>query len=108
MDSLKILVRQRRALELCCKGLTIPQIAAQLTAEGYKVSQHTVWKDRLSKIAQDFTEELLRKQLADITKCPDNIGILWVCLKAKYPEFGVLSSVYGVTWIDWRIGSCFV
>jgi hypothetical protein len=71
MDSLKILARQRRVLELRCKGLTIPQIAARLKDEGGKVSQYTVWKDLHSKIAKDFTEELLRKQLADIANCPD-------------------------------------
>ena len=56
MDSLKILARQRRVLELRCRGLTIPQIAAQLTDEGRKATQHTVWKDSHSKIAQDITQ----------------------------------------------------
>jgi hypothetical protein len=71
-DRSKIFARQHRPLKLRCRGLTIPQIAAQLTDEGWKASQHTVWKDLHSKIAQDYTEELLRKQLADIANCPDN------------------------------------
>jgi hypothetical protein len=71
MDSLKILTLQRRTLELRCKGLTIPQIATILKNEGWSVSQHTIWKDLHSKTAQDFTEELLRKQFRDIAECPD-------------------------------------
>jgi hypothetical protein len=71
MDSLKILTLQRRTLELRCKGMTIPQIATMFKNEGWSVSQHTIWKDLHSKTAQKFTEELLRKQLTDITNCPD-------------------------------------
>jgi uncharacterized protein YpbB len=72
MDSLKILARQRLVLALRCKGLTMRQIAARLKDDGWKVSQRTVWKDLHSKTVEDFTEELLRKQLADIATCPDS------------------------------------
>jgi DNA-binding transcriptional MerR regulator len=71
IDSLNILSRQRRTLELRCKGLTIPQIATMLKDEGWSVSQHTLWKDLHSKTAQNYTEELLRKQHSDITNYPD-------------------------------------
>ncbi|MGD0451677.1 MAG: hypothetical protein ABSA79_11575 [Candidatus Bathyarchaeia archaeon] len=71
MDSSKMFAHQHWALKLRCMRLPIPQIAAQPTDEGYNTSQHTVWKDFHSKIAQDYSEELLRKPLADKTNYPD-------------------------------------
>ena len=80
MDSSKMFAHQHWALKLRCMGLPIPQIAAQLTDEGYNTSQHTVWKDLHSKIAQDYSEELLRKQLVDKANCRDIKTRLKVCV----------------------------
>ncbi len=70
--SLKLQARNRRIIELRCMGLTIPQIKDKLIEEGYKLSERTVWSDLHSQQSQEFIEELIRKQLADITLCSDD------------------------------------
>ena len=59
--------RVRRVLELSTSGMTIPQISEQMKDEGFKASERTVWSDLNSVEAKVYTEEILRKQLTDIT-----------------------------------------
>lgn len=59
--------RVRRVLELSTTGMTIPDISAMMKKEGFKASERTVWGDLNSVEAKDYLEEILRKQLTDIT-----------------------------------------
>ena len=59
--------RVRRVLELSTLGMTLPKISIKMKSEGYAASERTVWSDLNSVEAQDYLEEVLRKQLADIT-----------------------------------------
>ncbi len=59
--------RVRRVLELSTSGMTIPDISEMMKSEGYAASERTVWGDLNSIEAQDYLEEILRKQLTDIT-----------------------------------------
>ncbi|HEY9753908.1 MAG TPA: hypothetical protein V6C97_01975 [Oculatellaceae cyanobacterium] len=58
--------RRRRVFELRCRGFTIPNICEKLREEGFDVSERTVWEDLHSNQMQSFTEELLRRQFADM------------------------------------------
>jgi len=80
MTSLKQLSRRRRVIELRCLGLTIPQIRDKLAEEGWKASEHTVWNDLHSEDVTEFIEELIRRQLADITLAEEP------SLKMKYRD----------------------
>lgn len=59
--------RLRRVLELSTSGMTIPDISTLMKQEGYAASERTIWNDLNSVEAQDYLEEILRKQLTDIT-----------------------------------------
>jgi len=59
--------RVRRVLELSTAGMTIPDISAKMKQEGFAASERTVWNDQHSIEAKDYQEEILRKQLVDIT-----------------------------------------
>lgn len=59
--------RLRRVLELSTVGMTIPDISAKMKQEGFQASERTVWNDLHSIEAKDYQEEILRKQLVDIT-----------------------------------------
>jgi len=59
--------RLRRVLELSTSGMTIPDISDMMKEEGFKASERTVWNDLNSTEAKDYLEEILRKQLTDIT-----------------------------------------
>ena len=60
--------RVKRVLELSTSGMTIPQISAALKKEGiHAFSERTVWDDLNSVEAQEYLDELIRKQLSDIT-----------------------------------------
>jgi len=59
--------RVRRVLELSTSGMTIPDISDMMKGEGYAASERTVWSDLNSVEAQEYLEEVLRKQLTDIT-----------------------------------------
>lgn len=59
--------RLRRVLELSTAGMTIPDISAKMKQEDFKASERTVWNDLHSIEAKDYQEEILRKQLVDIT-----------------------------------------
>jgi len=59
--------RLRRVLELSTAGFTIPDISAKMKEEGYAASERTVWSVLNSIEAKDYMEEILRKQLTDIT-----------------------------------------
>lgn len=72
MVNLKQLQRRRRIIELRCSGLTIPRICENLRENGLKISERTVWSDLHSSTTKDFVEELLRKQLADLTLLGDD------------------------------------
>lgn len=65
-SELKREVRRKRVIELRCVGLTQPQICEKLREEGFRTSRRTVWEDLHSATAEDFIEELKRRQLADI------------------------------------------
>lgn len=69
--------RVRRVLELSSAGATIPDISALMKKEGFKASERTVWSDLNSIEAKQYTEEILRKQLSDIT-------IANISLRLKY------------------------
>ena len=45
-----------------------------MTEEGFKVSERTIWQDLRSDDVKEFTDELMRRQLADIT-LSDNISV---------------------------------
>jgi len=47
--------------------MTIPDISDMMKEEGFKASERTVWNDLNSTEAKDYLEEILRKQLTDIT-----------------------------------------
>ena len=74
MTSPKQLTRRRRVFELRVIGLTIPQIQQKMTEEDFKVSERTIWQDLRSDDVKEFTDELMRRQLADIT-LSDNISV---------------------------------
>jgi len=57
----------RRVLELSTAGMTIPDISDMMKQEGFAASERTVWSDLNSIEAKDYLEEILRKQLTDIT-----------------------------------------
>ena len=59
--------RVRRVLELSTSGMTIPDISAMMKKEGFAASERTVWSDLNGIEAKDYMEEILRKQLTDIT-----------------------------------------
>ena len=60
--------RVKRVLELSTSGMTIPQISAALKKEGiHAFSERTVWDDLNSVEAKEYLDELIRKQLSDIT-----------------------------------------
>ena len=59
--------RVRRVLELGSAGLTIPDISDMMKKEGYAASERTVWGDLNGVEAKEYTAEILRKQLADIS-----------------------------------------
>lgn len=60
--------RVKRVLELSTSGMTIPLISAALKKEGiHAFSERTVWDDLNSVEAQEYLDELIRKQLIDIT-----------------------------------------
>ena len=67
----------RRVLELSTSGMTIPDISTMMKGEGYAASEHTVFNDLHSVEAEDYLEEILRKQLTDIT-------IADISLRLKY------------------------
>ena len=62
--------RVRRVLELSTLGMTIPQISAQMRAEGFKAGERTVWSDLNGVEAQEYIGEILRRQFADISMAP--------------------------------------
>ena len=62
--------RVRRVLELSTSGMTIPDISEMMKDEGFAASERTVWSDLNSIEAQEYTEEILRKQLTDIILAP--------------------------------------
>lgn len=59
--------RVRRVLELSTAGMIISEISSKMIAEGYAASVRTVKKDLHSIEAKAYLEEILRKQLTDIT-----------------------------------------
>ncbi len=59
--------RVKKALELATAGMTIPEISARLIKEGHAASERTVGKDLRGVEAQEYLDELIRKQLTDIT-----------------------------------------
>ncbi len=59
--------RVRRVLELSTSGMTIPDISAMMKKEGFRASERTVWSDLNGIEAKEYLEEILRKQLTDIT-----------------------------------------
>ena len=59
--------RARRVLELTTAGMTIPDISEMMKSEGFAASERTVWRDLNSVEAKDYQDEILRKQLTDIT-----------------------------------------
>lgn len=59
--------RVQRVLELSVAGMTIPEISTQMKKEGHAASERTVWADQNSIEAQDYLDEILRKQMTDIT-----------------------------------------
>lgn len=59
--------RLRRVLELATAGMTIPEISVKMKGEGFAASERTVWSALHSIEAKDYQEEILRKQLTDIT-----------------------------------------
>lgn len=59
--------RVRRVLELSVAGMTIPEISTLMLKEGHAASERTVWADQNSIEAQEYLEEIMRKQLTDIT-----------------------------------------
>jgi len=60
----------RRVLELSTSGMTIPDISDMMKNEGFAASERTVWSDLNSIEAKDYLEEILRKQLTDISLAP--------------------------------------
>jgi transposase len=64
--SLKRANRRLQVIELMCKGFTEIQIAKKLG-----VSERTIRRDLRSLEAQEFGEELKRRQLRDIAECED-------------------------------------
>lgn len=65
--------RVKRVLELSTSGMTIPQISAALKKEGiHAFSERTVWADLNSVEAKEYLDELIRKQLTDITTEKDS------------------------------------
>ena len=61
------LLRVKKALELLTAGMTIPEISARLIKEGYAASERTIAKDLNGVEAKEYLDELIRKQLTDIT-----------------------------------------
>ena len=59
--------RVKKALELATAGMTIPEISARLIKEGHAASPRTIAKDLNGVEAQAYLDELIRKQLTDIT-----------------------------------------
>jgi hypothetical protein len=74
-SELKREVRKRRVIELRCVGLTQAQICEKLREDGFSISERTVWEDLHSATAEEFIEELKRRQLADITLASDDYEI---------------------------------
>lgn len=72
---LKQTVRRQRVIGLRCVGLTQAQICEKLREEGFRTSERTVWADLHSATAEDFIEELKRRQLADIALAGDDYEI---------------------------------
>ena len=62
--------RVRRVLELSTAGMTIPEISERMKSENFAASERTVWNDLNSLEAQQYQDEILRKQLTDITIAP--------------------------------------
>ena len=69
----------RRVLELSTAGMTIPDISAKMKLEGFAASERTVWNDLHSVEVKAYQEEILRKQLTDIT-------IADISLRLKYRD----------------------
>lgn len=67
--------RRKRVIELRCVGLTQAQICEKLREEGFRTSERTVWADLHSATAEDFIEELKRRQLADIALAGDDYEV---------------------------------
>lgn len=76
--SIRRLARIRREIELIVIGMKVPEILKTLHAEGYRISEPTFYRDlryaHESSDPQDILvaiqvikQELIRKQLADIT-----------------------------------------
>ena len=71
---LKQATRVQRIVELRSLGYTLRMIADKMKAEGYRISEHTVWRDLHSAAMDDINFELMRRQLADINASND-IGL---------------------------------
>ena len=72
---LKQTVRRQRVIGLRCVGLTQAQICEKLREDGFSISERTVWADLHSATAEEFIEELKRRQLADITLASDDYEV---------------------------------
>lgn len=55
-----------RVVEHWALGLSAFETAETMKAEGYRISVHTVYNDRHSATAQQYVDELVRRQLRDI------------------------------------------
>lgn len=65
--AIKRLPRIHRTIELRALGYTYAKIALKLKEEGFKTTcENTVKLDLKTNIAEEFRQELLRKQLEDI------------------------------------------
>ncbi len=64
--------RVKRVLELATAGMTIPDISALLIKQGHAASERTVHKDLNGVEAKEYLDELIRKQLTDITTEPNS------------------------------------
>lgn len=81
MSDIKYSARQNRVFELRVLGLTIPQIKQKMNEENYRISERTIWSELHSDAAQQFVNELIRRQLADITLADEDLS-----LRLKYRD----------------------
>jgi hypothetical protein len=70
--------RIRRTIELRAHGYSYPKIHGAMRLEGYKTSEMTIRRDLQTDEAHAFRDELLRRQLEDITVAEDvEVRLKW-------------------------------